>query len=371
MLPSPLIYLLRILALPLFFLFHLTFTISSLLLRTYQAFTTTNPTSETLIHEYDPLPSKSPFSDSDNQPRSLPPKHLALVLVPSRRTHPGGSVRLRREKDALVESVLRLVEWGGERGIKEISVWDGQGRIQSLLPRLVQDLSTYSSSTLPPSPPSSSPSTPSPRPTQDLPECELPLTPRSPPECNDKARDGNCDGRLTHDGVMSVEVHPRKQRSKGLTVHFLPPSSSSSLVTDLTKKYAASQLSLQEMTVSKVDHDLRQQLNFTHDPDLLIVHHLSPPSIFRSIIPRAAPELWGYPFWALRITEIYQHPTPIPLLHNLTPLIQSLRTSSLPFIRKLGYTISTPPPPSQSVFSKDEWDGAMTAWSNVEQRLGR
>lgn len=66
-----------------------------------------------------------------------------------------------------------------------------------------------------------------------------------------------------------------------------------------------------------------------------------------------------------------QHPTPIPLLHNLTPLIQSLRTSSLPFIRKLGYTISTPPSPPQGVLSRDEWDGAMNAWSNVEQRLGR
>lgn len=53
-----------------------------------------------------------------------------------------------------------------------------------------------------------------------------------------------------------------KPQSKDLTVHFLPPSTSSSLLTNLTKTYAASQISLEEMTVSKVDQDLRRELFF-------------------------------------------------------------------------------------------------------------
>ncbi|KAK8845338.1 hypothetical protein IAR55_006051 [Kwoniella newhampshirensis] len=355
----------RFLALPLFILLHLIFIISSLFLRTYQALTAPLPSGSFLLNEYDPSgPSRT---QSPRKDTCQAPKHLGLVLAPSTRRS-GQALALRgkgrREKDAIVESILRAVEWGGERGIAEISIWDGQGLIQSLLPRLLQDLAA-SSSTLPPSSPSSSPSTPSPRPTQDLPECDLPWTPSSPPRHKSEGTSG------IGEGVTSVIVHPRKFHSKGLTLHFLPPSTSSSLITSLAKSYATAQISLEEMTVPKIDQDVQHHLNFNHDPELLVIHHLNPPSFLRSLLPRAAPELWGYPFWALRITEIYQYPTPPPILHNLTPVIQSLRASSLPFIRKLGYTISTPPNRSQGVLSKDEWDGAMRAWSNVEQRLGR
>lgn len=130
MIRSSLIAFIRFLAFPLFIILHLTFSISSLLLRTYQALTT----SQSVVHEYEPIPDNGALVNPNDHSR--PPKHLGLVLVPLRSGSGGGGSRRgvgrgvgsgKREKDALVESVLRAVEWGGERGIKEISIWDGQG----------------------------------------------------------------------------------------------------------------------------------------------------------------------------------------------------------------------------------------------------
>lgn len=38
-----------------------------------------------------------------------------------------GKERRKREREGLVESVRRVVEWAGERDVAEVSVWDGQG----------------------------------------------------------------------------------------------------------------------------------------------------------------------------------------------------------------------------------------------------
>jgi hypothetical protein len=40
------------------------------------------------------------------------------------------------------------------------------------------------------------------------------------------------------------------------------------------------------------------------DPELLIIHPLTPLNPLRALLPRPAPELSRYPFWHLRITEI-------------------------------------------------------------------
>lgn len=102
---------------PLFILLHLTFSVFSLLLRIYQALTT--PLSSTIDIEH-----------------VLPPKHIGLVLVPNLRSGGGvrgraggvsGKERRKREREGLVVSVRKVVEWAGERGVAEVSVWDGQG----------------------------------------------------------------------------------------------------------------------------------------------------------------------------------------------------------------------------------------------------
>ncbi|WVO23666.1 uncharacterized protein IAS62_005021 [Cryptococcus decagattii] len=345
---------------PLFVLLHLIFCVFSLLLRIYQALTT--PLSSTIDIEHVP-----------------PPKHIGLVLVSTMRSAGGvrgrasgmsGKERRKREREGLVESVRRVVEWAGERDVAEVSVWDGQGLTQSVLPILLRTLS--STATLPPSPPLSPPT----EPTQDTsspsigsfesserPERREPII--SPAHTRRPSSE-----LMVGAGVTSVTIWPGG-KGREMTIHLLPPSSSAPAMASLTRSYAAKQVPLKDITVKRVDEDMRQHLHFTNYPDLLIIHQLSPPPFYSTLLPRRAPELWGYPFWALRITEIYQHPTPTPFLHHLIPLIATLRTSAFPLIRKIGHSISIPDRPAEEVLSRNEWDGAMRAWVKVEQRLGR
>lgn len=281
-----------------------------------------------------------------------------------------GKDRRKREREGLVESVRRVVEWAGERGVQEVSVWDGQGLTQSALPIFLRTLS--STSTLPPSPPLSPPT----EPTQDTSSLSTESTKsnerreRREPVISPTHTRRPSSEFIVGAGVTSITVWPGG-KGREMAIHLLPPSSSAPAIASLTRSYAAEQVPLEDITVKRVDEDMRQHLHFTNYPDLLILHQLSPPPFYSALLPRRAPELWGYPFWALRITEIYQHPTPIPFLHHLTPLITALRTSALPFVRKIGHSISIPDRPAEEVLSRDEWDGAMRAWVKVEQRLGR
>ncbi|OWZ29521.1 hypothetical protein C356_06123 [Cryptococcus neoformans c45] len=345
---------------PLFILLHLTFSVFSLLLRIYQALTT--PLSSTIDIEH-----------------VLPPKHIGLVLVPNLRSGGGvrgraggvsGKERRKREREGLVVSVRKVVEWAGERGVAEVSVWDGQGLTQSALPTLIRTLS--STSTLPPSPPLSPPTEPS-QDTSSLPaesaKSNERLERREPVISPAHTRRPSSQ-LIVGAGVTSITVWPGGN-GREMTIHLLPPSSSAPAIASLARSYVAEQVPLEDITVKRVDEDMKQHLHFINHPDLLIIHQLSPPPFYSALLPRRAPELWGYPFWALRITEIYQHPTPIPFLHHLTLLITALRTSAFPFVRKIGHSISIPDRPAEEVLSRDEWDGAMRAWVKVEQRLGR
>ncbi|ODO01875.1 hypothetical protein L198_02603 [Cryptococcus wingfieldii CBS 7118] len=348
-----------ILLYPLFLLLHLTFTLSSLSLRIFQSLTTPVPHTIDIEHV-------------------SPPRHVALVLVPSalglnvglgggKGGRSGRAERRRKEREGLVESVKRVVQWAGERGVAELSIWDGQGLTQAALPTLLRTLSTTS---IPPSPPTSP--SPSSRPTQDASPFSRPSSPSPSPPKRTETLGG---------GVTSITVWPSFGKGdskkaaggsrKELVVHFVPPSSGAVGVVNLTKQYVKGKVEVEEVTVKKVDEDIKKQLHFREYPDLLVVHHLTPPPFYATLLPRRAPELWGYPFWALRITEIYQPPTPMPFLHYLSLLIKTLRNSSLPSIRKVGNAIGEPGKPAGSALSRDEWDGAMRAWVKVEQRLGK
>ncbi|WRT63460.1 uncharacterized protein IL334_000365 [Kwoniella shivajii] len=369
-------HVLRILSYPAFVLLHLTFVLSSLVLRTYQALTST------------------PESDNDNSNvdqkarNVIPPKHLALILVPSQKYRKG-------EKVVLEQSILRAVEWSLEIGINELSIWDGKGLIQSCLPNLIKKLSSHSTSNsnLPISPPSTPPFGP----TQDQHQPSNRNFPRGhghiqeeeeeeededddryPPSPSPRRR-GKDDlikakkGRNVGNEMRSLLVYSKgRNNNNGLKIHFLPPSSSSEMISNLTKRYIEMNINIDDINVKNVNNDIRDYLQFTSDPDLLLIHHLSIQSTWNSMLPRKAPELWGYPFWSLRITEIYQYPQPLPLLPYLNPLLNTLRSSSLPFLRKLGYTISLPRKlDPHGLLDKVEWEGAMNAWSKNEQRLGK
>ncbi|WWC97254.1 hypothetical protein V866_004133 [Kwoniella sp. B9012] len=356
---SILLLLLRIISYPFFILLHLLFVLSSLLLRTYETFT-----------------SQSTSADQLQDERQIPPpKHLALVLVPSK-------TRRKDEKTALVKSILRAIEWSGDWGVEELSIWDGQGLTQSVLPNLMKTLSSnitqHKHNQLPPSPPSTPPNEPTQDMTSDEYEEEMPVSP-SPQRKQGKSLVRKTGAGLVSvpglgDEVRSVTIYPGPSSNRSLKIHFLPPSASDEVIINLTKRYVERKKDVSEITVRNVDRDIKEQLHFTSDPDLLLIHHLSPPPIWRSYLPRSPPELWGYPFWSLRITEIYQYPSPLPLLHHLNPLILSFRSSSLPFLRKLGYSIALPVninSDGYGILHREEWNGAIGAWSKMEQRLGK
>lgn len=100
-------------------------------------------------------------------------------------------------------------------------------------------------------------------------------------------------------------------------LHLLPELD----LTSVAMKYAQSGTPPSQITVQSVDTDIRgtqPQFPFHHvtkvdkagmlgmvtDPEVLIIHPLTPLSPLRALLPRPAPELSSYPFWYLRITEI-------------------------------------------------------------------
>ena len=72
-----------------------------------------------------------------------------------------------------------------------------------------------------------------------------------------------------------------------------------------------------------------------------------------------------------------QHPTPLPIPEWIRAVIRGLlgraKGSSMPVVRKAGKMIPTREEAEvvPGALGRDEWDGAMRAWSLVEQRLGK
>ena len=94
-----------VLFIPVLFLLHLLFTISSLFLRIYEAITDRPDTS---------TPVKT----------TSPPRHVALVLAGSAS---GNKARPAAGRGAVIESVRRVVNLAGSEGVTELSVWDANG----------------------------------------------------------------------------------------------------------------------------------------------------------------------------------------------------------------------------------------------------
>lgn len=114
----------RFLLSPLLILLHVSFTLSSIVLRALQ----TRP-------------------DSPRELSKQAPEHVALILVDN-----GGEAQ-QLIVERLVESVRRAILWSAEWGVRDLSVWDTAGlsvRFHSAV--------THSLLNLPPSPPSSNPS---------------------------------------------------------------------------------------------------------------------------------------------------------------------------------------------------------------------
>ncbi|KAI9636029.1 uncharacterized protein MKK02DRAFT_33320 [Dioszegia hungarica] len=361
-------------ALPFLTLLHVFFTLSSLFLRTYELLT--NPETDL---DHDELSSSSSTRSPARRELSSPPKHIGMViLAPSRPRHTSrgrtsATTWNAKEKSRVVECVLNLVELAAEEGVVELSVYERSGLLASAKDEIMAEL-LY----LPLSPPASEPRTSSGfgTPGEELHEVD---------DRVGKAM-GSSGGT---DQVTTLTVFPSSNyhagatdsasKTRRLTIHLIPPSASE-VVATVTNNLVKTSVRAEDITPSMLDEGVRAALHFSRDPDLLIVHTLVEPVGWKSWLPRPAPELGGYPFWTLRISEIYHHPPPLPLLSLFKPLLHLARTSTLPFLRKLGKLVPSPPHIRNEMLDlyegdgrigREEWEGAMRAWRAVEQRLGR
>ncbi|RSH90575.1 hypothetical protein EHS25_001180 [Saitozyma podzolica] len=278
--------------LPLLLLLHVVFTLSSLLLRLYEALTTSST-----------LP-----------PRTfVPPKHVALSLPASvpvttvrgrSRTETQSAAAVRRRKElelerAAVGSVLRAARWAVREGVETVSVHESSGVLYAAKERLRSELSI-----VPPSP--------------SLSASTAPLGDSDPVESTGTQGlhevPGDEEDTADGHGVFSITVFPHHTPTslsdstdtlhdglRPLTLRILPPSSSdlvARITRDLVREGHKTSSITQEVLNARIE-----AAGYT-PPDILLIHPLTPQPFWRSLLPRPAPEIAGYPFWPLRVTEI-------------------------------------------------------------------
>lgn len=67
-----------------------------------------------------------------------------------------------------------------------------------------------------------------------------------------------------------------------------------------------------------------------------------------------------------------QTPQLLPMVSLLAPLVQRLRTSTMPALVKIGYAMPLVTPNRvRGALRREEWDGGLAALGKVEQRLGK
>ncbi|ORX34592.1 hypothetical protein BD324DRAFT_636548 [Kockovaella imperatae] len=311
-----------------------------------------------------------------------PPAHVAVVFLcgsevderselsetPRRRgrqRHAG--MRLRRKAHqydgALMESVARVISWASLAGISELSIYDNHGVLDDCRDAIVSQYQR-----LPVSPPDSR----SPSPRRSAKSTLAPQNGLGQTSYADVVKKDTVHEPF--DPVTSFTVFA--PNTKPLHVHLLTSDSREILAHIAREERAASPR--ETISQQSLDERVRETLQLSCDPELLLVHRIKRPSFLGSLLARAPPELGGFPCWPLRITEIYMHPTPLPipsmLMDIFSPLLQRSRTSSLSLLRKTAKRfprLASRESSESGVLHKSEWDGAMKAWQNVEQRLGK
>lgn len=144
------------------------------------------------------------------------------------------------------------------RSYVPLLTWGESGLTQSVLPILLRTLS--STATLPPSPPLSPPT----EPTQDTSSPSIESIGSSErPERREPVISPAHTRRPSSElivgaGVTSVTVWPGGKGRK-MTIHLLPPSSSAPAMASLTRSYAAEQIPLEDITVKRVDEDMKRE----------------------------------------------------------------------------------------------------------------
>ncbi|KAJ7103572.1 hypothetical protein B0H15DRAFT_812821 [Mycena belliarum] len=245
--------------------------------------------------------------------RRRTPQHLALLLVHD------SAQDSTITREYLLGSVSRTVSWCRVVGIPKLTVYDAEGVLAGCAGQIYQrvsaacDLNGYESSEsdveYPPTPPSSDCSDSRPLSPEDLFRQDRTVVKMRFPEVIRK--------RTGRYGLKKRQQEPEKPEpsSQPLALSIASRHSSKPAIaaaaTSLARRRAQMKgFDLQQFSLSV--ETLNSVLEGPHSlsaPDFLILHHLRPLS--RSFLPL---ELYGFPPWQIRLTEIHHCCTQRPLL---------------------------------------------------------
>ncbi|KAK7064262.1 DUF2235 domain-containing protein [Favolaschia claudopus] len=265
------------------------------------------------LHCVPPLPLQTP--------RRRIPQHLALLLVPDL-TH--GTFATRK---CLLETVDRTVGWCRSAGIEKLTVYDGEGILADCADEISQtftathnlvgyDSSSASEIEYPPTPPTSD-------------SDSRPLSPEERHHKDTSLIILRTPGSRRRNSRRSFKKR-RSERStlenplQSLTLCIASRKCSKPAIANVATclaRYRARETQNSELTVERLNTMIEGPYSLS-DPEFMIVHHLCP-----STAPSFPLELFGFPPWQMRLTEIYLHishccPTQ-SLLKWLEPTLES------------------------------------------------
>ncbi|PCH33694.1 hypothetical protein WOLCODRAFT_160272 [Wolfiporia cocos MD-104 SS10] len=291
-----------------------------------------------------------------NKQRKQIPRHLALTLVA------GHHAQNKAAESLMAESLERAVAWCRVIGIHRLTVYDREGTLAHLSPRLRERLYKLFDTT---STDSASDS-----------EIEYPLTP--PPSDDSDSRPLSPNDKWHKLSVTTIELTSKKQRKSSVskngvrrrrtsrrdsttppfTLHIVSRESGKPAVSQIANEILRRRLREGTRDASGSDSfeaspaSLEQELDAMLEgkdgfpsPDLMIVHEIFPG---RKRLPL---ELHGFPPWQIRLTEFYhdsQSGASNPWAHSAIPKYSSGR------------------PLDEETFSR-----ALDTYAAAEMRLGK
>ncbi|KAL5534383.1 hypothetical protein ACEPAG_845 [Sanghuangporus baumii] len=246
-------------------------------------------------------------------PRTKLPKNLALVLAID------GEKPTEEERNAIVKSVVCTARWCKVAGINGLSVYDRHNVVIKLSSKIKLALQDDAEHTPPESEYSSDASdsdcSPTP-PTSNIVDSR-PISSDNrchPPPIITITLDSDLIRvqRATFRRNQVANALPRKlyRKSSQLTLSLVSYEASKTLLAAITRKLATSAKASDQarikaikghgISVEGIDRLVQESLHHLESPDLMIVHSIKQRSL--SCPPL---ELYGFPPWLMRLTEIY------------------------------------------------------------------
>ncbi|KAF8213090.1 hypothetical protein K438DRAFT_1803389 [Mycena galopus ATCC 62051] len=274
--------------------------------------------------------------------RRRTPNHLALLLVLDSAHDPAST------RDSVLETASRVVGWCRSAGIEKLTLYDSEGVLADCADQISQrvsvvgDLNGYDSSS-----------------GSDI---EYPLTPPSS-DCSD-SRPLSPEERFQKDTSVIIVRIPGAMREKTskyglkkrhskqnkflstpLTLCIASRQSSKPAIATAATLLARGQAKEPELTVERLNTIIEG--HSLSDPDFMIVHHLRPSD---GLPPPL--ELYGFPPWQIRLTEIHH----------------SWRQR--PFLERWNFK-SPPPENAPQSLTEIDFRAALDEYARAEMRFGK